>query len=506
MAALQRKPAKLKIVTASLWRAGLHAKQPGQVVSCSKTGLDLVLPPTLALAEFEQTLRLAVRQKSRISAIRCRFDGLSLLVFSLGFSIATATLFGLLGLYEELFKRLLIGGGLAGPGEKVWFILSALLFVFIVTLVPSLLAGEDSKFRDWLQRWYNHAQRVQRRLQRTVNNLVKDGVKEIRLWNGCAYPEQSWVWVSLVPALRNSGIDLTLHLRADRERSILPLLQGTGIEEPSPQPPGDGFELTEELAPHLLPRVLEMLDSGDRMLHDLLILTSTASLPPFWQQALTTGDQRLQGMVSLGLAEFMLSRYGQYLLSEQGNAAPHTLTAFLRRGLHDYRLLLRYQVGKHSVLRLTAPLQRETERVKEKFAHLHDSMQAELPRFLRQNQDPLAGLVLLGLGEQSGLAPRLRIELLANLIETTRQEEMYFLVPGLWALLCQSSDSSVAGGQIQAYGGLQLRSLQSLCELLERSGFFSAALDLARHLRPVHPVKYSMDVARLLERDRKSVV
>jgi hypothetical protein len=258
--------------------------------------------------------------------------------------------------------------------------------------------------------------------------------------------------------------------------------------------------LTEELAPHLLPRVLEMLDSGDRILLDLLILTSTASLPATWQQAMTAGDPRLQGMVSLGLAEFILARYSQYLLSEQSAAAPHTFTAFLRRALHDYRLLDRHQVGKHRVLLLPAALQQESQRVKEKFAHLHDSMQAELPRFLRQNHDPLAGLVLLGLDQESGQTARLRSELLTNLIETTRQEEMYFLTSGLRALLTQSGDSSASGHQVQAYGGLPLQSLQSLCELLERSGYFTEALNLAQHLRPIHPVKYSMDIARLLER------
>lgn len=494
------KPAKLQVVSASLWRAGLHSPEPGRIVNCSNKVLDLVLPPTLALVEFEQALWLELRQKSRLAALRCRFDGLSLLVFSLGFSIATATLFGLLGLYEELFKRLLLEGRLAGPAEKIWFILSGLLFVFIVTLVPSLLAGEDSKFRDWLQRWYNHTQRVQRRLQRTVNGLVKKGVEEIRLWNGCAHPPQSWVWTSLVPALRAGGIDLTLHLRSDRQRPILSLLQATGIDQLIEQPPAKGFEASEELSPQCLPRVLELLDSGDRMLLDLLILTSTASLPASWQQPLTSADPRQRGMVSLGLAEFILSRHGQSLLSGQSDAAPHTLSGFLRRGLQDYRLLVRHQVGNHTVLRLAAPLQGESARVKDKFAHLQDSTQAELPRFLRQNQDPLAALVLLGLGEPAGLVPRVRMELLANLIATTRQEEMYFLVPGLWALLTQGSESPLPGTQAKAYAGLPLASLQLLCELLERSGFFTEALDLARHLRPIHPVKYSMDIARLLER------
>lgn len=500
MASDPAKTARLKVASASLWRAGIHAAEPGRIVSRSPKGLDLVLPPTLALVEFEQALRRELRQKSWLSALRCRFDGLSLLIFSLGFSIATATLFGLLGLYEELFKRLLIEGGLAGAAEKVWFILSALLFVFIVTLVPSLLAGEDSKFRDWLQRWYHHSQRVQRRLQRIVNSLVKDGVEEIRLWNGCAHPEGSWVWTSLVPALRGCGVDLTLHLRSDRQRPILGLLQATGMDQPWESQPEDGFEASEEPPPQCLPRVLEMLDSGDRMLLELLILTSTASLPATWQQALTTADPRLRGMVSLGLAEFILSRYGQSLLSEPKDTAPHTLTAFLRRGLHDYRLLLHHRVGHHRVLRLAAPLQQDNARVQEKFAHLQDATQAELPRFLRQNQDPLAGLVLLGLGEPAGLAPRMRLELLAHLIETTRQEEMYFLVPGLWTLLIQEGDSTLASVQVRACRGLPLTSLQHLCELLERSGFFTQALNLARHLLPIHPVKYSMDIARLLER------
>ncbi|WP_305042033.1 tetratricopeptide repeat protein [Geoalkalibacter sp.] len=490
----------IKVHTAGLWKAGQSSPEPGRIVVPGRTGLDLFLPPGLALADFEKALRAAARQQARFSSLKCCFDGFSLLFFSLVFSVGIATLFGLLGLYEDLFKRLLIEGNLVGTAQRAWFVLSALLFVFMVTLVPSVLAGEDSKFREWLQKWYNHAQRVQRRILRTVSLLLRDEVPEIRLWNCGAFAEDSWVWNSLVPALRNSRTDLALHVGIGQERQTLARLGKDATSNSCELVHGQLAEGSEELPIELLPRVLEMMDSGDQLLLDLLILCSTDTLPPAWRKTLSAGDARLRGMISLGLAEFVLFRFGSSLLPDQAEATTHALAAFVRRCQHDYRLLIREQIGQHSLSRLAACLEKETERVRNRFVHLRDQLESELPVFLKANTDPLAGLVLLGLSESAGLPPRARQALLENLLETSRREEMYFLVPALWRVLAQDRDTAEPGNRLLTYGGLSLQSLQHLCELLERSGCFDEALDLARHLRPVHPAKYAMDIARLLER------
>ena len=476
--------------------------EPQGVVLAQNEELDFALLPELTLPDFEEKLRAAARKKSRMASLRYRLDGFSLVVFSLLFSLGVAVLFGLLSLYEELFKNLVIRREFEQPEHIFLFASCALIFILIVTLVPSVLGGESSKFREWLQQWYNHNRRVQRRILRGIHLLTKNGCQEIRIWNACVHAQSSWVWQCLLPSLmRAPAQTITFHVRSGQDQMIVNLLERCEGQNRKIavewQEPGLLQVPTTEVQ---LSRIKELMPDGDKTLLDLLLLCSTFNLNENEQQSLTRKDFRLKGIVSMDLADFLASRYGQHLSGPNGLANIPTLTSFTRRCRQDYQILLREQVGHHPIHRLVEACHALAPQARNNFSAIVDHMLSEIPEFLNQNNDPLAAVVLLGLGEDSEMPDNLFNALLNNLIQSTRNKEMYFLVAAIWSLLSKGYDRGDKFPRLRIYGKLSLSALQNLCELFERSGHFAEALELARHLHPIHPAEYAMIGARLLER------
>ncbi len=484
---------EIRLHTAALYQAGEVFKGDDELIIESGDNLHIFLPSETSLKDFEKKLFLKVKQKSLFTSLWSRADAVSVLLFSLGISLSIAILLGLVALYEDLFKALVVTGKLKTTGEVIWFAVCAILFVLLATFVPSLLSGEDSRIRDWIDQWYMRSHRVRRRIQRCLGALVHEGTT-VSLWNTCAFSSESWVWQSLVPALGALPGSCEMYIRGDNRRHITGRLEkalpDAAITSSREETASDRLPVQRSL-----PGLMRLLDDSERLMLDLLIYLSTSNLPAAWKGKLQGKGFDVSDTVSPEVSEMVLSRHSAYLMPDMESGSSSSLTTMINSCLRDYRLMDEQRVKNYRLLKFVSSLVagEEVERVNGRFPYLQDRLQGDLLHFGKQVKDPVAILVLLGFGEKTGASMQVMSGLLDLLIAAAREAEMYYIIQPFWGIFAEEKSEGF-------YRSLSLKSLQHLVVLYERAGMFQQALHLARYLQPVNRSKYKLSEGRLLER------
>lgn len=472
----------------TLWQLGrFSAERIAEAVFTEGADVHLALAPEMSLGDFEKRLFAAARARSLPRTLLSRIDGLSVLFISLGFSVVLSVLIGLVSLYEDLFKSLVVKGAFEEPGQMGWFLFCASLFVALVTFVPSLLSGEDSKVREWLHRWYTRSHRVQRRMGRLLR-LLGSEQGSIHLWNPCAFAEQSWVWTELFEALKAQSAPCLLHVREGSRRAHRRIAsQSHTLCCPLPS----AVELGESSFASLRP----LLHAEELLLLDLMLIFSTAGLPPAWLSRLGQDSAALDRALSLELVEALYERC-RSLASEEsaGTFSRRSLAALVDACRNDYGLIQEEQVKGHRIIKLSERLARPEllEDALERWPNLRQRVRQEALSYAGLD-DPVGLLMLLGCCADEGEVALKHARLLDRLVAEIRRTEMYFLMHPFWALFGRQPQEPL-------FRRLNLESLKHLVVLFERSGRFEQALELARALQSVEGCRYRIAEGRLLER------
>lgn len=483
-----------------LWSAPRLAVGKSTIVKTGKDSLDITLYPSDDLKALETELLGCLRRIGAVPFLKFKANPSMVLFGSILISVAIAVVLGVLATYEDVFKTLLIKKELTDWEGGVLGV-TTLFVVLGIGFFPSILSSaEDSKVKELVRGWYNKEDRVRKRLKYALRILCSSEKLSISLWNPCVFQEDSWVWRSLVPAILDLNIPITVHIKNDEGDAFFVAIRNVDNKIEFKQSTVEYSSTLVEDPPHInYKEIQNLLTNSEKLLLEVLFILSTYNTPAIWG-----GNEkivRLRGLISLDLASFAVSRY-------VGNTAPSGdidakyLYTFFRRCIADYRLILPFVEGGDRYWRLDEKvatlLQMET--IRQRHQYIQNYLETEWFEVVQNISDPVGLLIVFALLDSNRSPIKLKVNVLAAMIERARGSESYFLMDYFGTIKESYTSSALGFDPTDFLRMLPIPVLQQLIPLLERAGYFQDALVVADFLRPISSNAYDFIIAGILER------
>lgn len=452
-----------------------RVRKEDSILQKADKSIDIVYFKNDTLEDFEARLNETCGNSSFLFGFKKKFSSTLFSVISV-----LVILFALISsaLYEDLFKKVLFEYPFAWGSEDTISMLFVVLFFFGLVMMPSILDGESSQFKDVLQSWFNKDARVLKRLKLGFKNLDKK--LEINLYNVDLEDETHWLWRLVIPSLLSRFVELKFYVRNDQKKLIAKRLKTLGVlncqlETIKPQANRKNISL--------------LLSEKENVLYKLMQLSSTNIID---------ANASLK-FVSLELFEYCGRNFFEDKQANKGELISG-FQNFINRGFDDFLFLNQL---KSNQIQFTSNV---------KFKDLEDEKR-RLSYYLRNHieecieyfDNPISLLVLYYYVKDIVLDEKRTIAILEKLIEAIKNKQQYDLVDKFWfGIAGMMFDSSNLDEFEQTndsiYRKLSIESLDTLIFLFERSGHFAQALAVAKYLYEVNPSKYSINICSLYER------
>ena len=158
------------------------------------------------LDKFEEDLNFLAGSSSSFYFFKKKFSTTLISMISV-FVILTAILS--VSIYEDFLKKVIF----EMPFDWTLNDYVALIFVFIfffgVLIMPSILEGEGSEFRDLIFSWFNKDARKLRKLELAFSNFDKN--MEIHLYNFDLEDSNHWLWKIFTSTIINRFSNIFLY-------------------------------------------------------------------------------------------------------------------------------------------------------------------------------------------------------------------------------------------------------------------------------------------------------
>jgi len=485
-----------------LWAAPRLSAEKPSILQVGKDSLDITLYPSDDLKALETELLAGLRRSGILPFLKFKVNPAMVIFGSILISISIALVLGILATYGNIFTELLVmGNGLESRKGAVLGV--TMLFVVVsVGFFPAILSsGEDSRVRDVMHGWYNKEDRVRRRLKYALQVLCSSKKSAISLWNPCAFPEDSWVWQGLIPAILDLNIPIAVHIKSDERDAFFSAIRGNDKHVEFTQlKDGSESSLFQELLHKNYKEIQNLLPPSEQILLEVLLVLSTYNTPSAWGNREKTA--RLRGLISLDLASFAVSRYVGNMTISHGNVDSKYLYTFFRRCVVDYQLIRPFVDGGERYWQLEAEVETLLliEKVRQRHQYLQNFVETECFEVTQNVSDPVGLLIVFALLDSNESALKIKVNVLATMIERARSAEAYFLMEYFNAIKEGYVSSETGFDTTDFLRVLPISTLQQLIPLLERSGHFQDALASANFLRAINFNAYDLIIARLLER------
>lgn len=515
-------PKKIQIRQGNLWQAPrVRSNNISQIISKDNNGLSVTLFPCDDLNKFEHQLGQLIKSESQLSAIRYHFDSFATIALSILIAGFLATVLGVIGTYEELFKEFILHG-LEGYEEFI-FVLTAFLIVMAVGFVPKIItsAEGESQIKEFVQNWYNKDQRVKRRFNYALKKLCKNTKNQIELWNPIASDDHGWLWSSFISEAFKLDLNLVLYIKSDElTLSINKLNIATNNSESVPKE-----STNPEFLNHFINfndqaginintgNTLNYLSQAEISVMEMFALLSTSNIPKEWENLKERENDKerkewkkwkklinqVARFISLDLISHVLSKYSNYTTDpNQSFDAKHIYILF-RRCRYDYGLIESSIDGGNKFWRLKSGITDilPVKDLRQKYKYIPNYIEISIKDLMANVSDPVGLWVVYMILLEINSPLNIKSILLADIIKKIRKSESYFLA-AFFYIIDQIDQSKLEDfGSIQS---LPLVSLEKLIPILERSGEFEIALRLSKNLHDTNPLKFELISARLHDR------
>ncbi len=130
-------------------------------------------------------------------------------------------------IYEDIFKKIIFEFPFQWQLNDTVAILFVSFFFIGLVMMPSILDGESSQFRNLLQSWFNKETRRLKKLNVALDFLDKK--TQINLYNFDLVDEEHWLWKVIVVAILKRFNNVNFYIRNDQSKNMYKRLKSFGI-------------------------------------------------------------------------------------------------------------------------------------------------------------------------------------------------------------------------------------------------------------------------------------
>ena len=427
------------------------------------------------LDKFEADINLLAGSSSSFYFFKKRFSSTVISIISV-FAILTALLS--VSIYEDFLKKIVFEMPFDWALNDYIALGFVLVFFLGLLMMPSILDGEGSEFKDLISSWFNKDIRKLRKLELAFSNFDKN--MDIHLYNFDLEDSNHWLWKFFVSTILNRFSSVNFYIRNDKVQSIQKKLKKFKIEN---------IEIIKEEISRKKCDIEILLSSKEQKLYSLMQLCST-NIMKQWDK---------KSFISLELFEYC----GKNFIKDEQDSKNQLIFGFqnfINRSFDDFGFL---DQEKSQQIFFTQNVV---------FKDLADE-EKRLAYYLRNHieecvsifENPISLLILYYYVKDIVLDQRRTIKILEKFISSIKQKQHYELINFYWfeiaGFMFDFNDiNTFESSNNSYYRKLSIESLNNLAFLFERNGHFEQAILLNQYLYEINPNKYALNISSLYER------
>ena len=427
------------------------------------------------LDKFEADINLLAGSSSSFYFFKKRFSSTVISIISV-FAILTALLS--VSIYEDFLKKIVFEMPFDWALNDYIALGFVLVFFLGLLMMPSILDGEGSEFKDLISSWFNKDIRKLRKLELAFSNFDKN--MDIHLYNFDLEDSNHWLWKFFVSTILNRFSSVNFYIRNDKVQSIQKKLKKFKIEN---------IEIIKEEISRKKCDIEILLSSKEQKLYSLMQLCST-NIMKQWDK---------KSFISLELFEYC----GKNFIKDEQDSKNQLIFGFqnfINRSFDDFGFL---DQEKSQQIFFTQNVV---------FKDLADE-EKRLAYYLRNHieecvsifENPISLLILYYYVKDIVLDQRRTIKILEKFISSIKQKQHYELINFYWfeiaGFMFDFNDiNTFESSNNSYYRKLSIESLNNLAFLFERNGHFEQAILLDQYLYEINPNKYALNISSLYER------
>lgn len=487
-----------------LWKAPSRNESGGVLeLNAEKKVLSIYLQPGDRFVLVQDALFELVKTRSffyyALMQIKKRLPSLLVLIPI----ILTVTFIGFITIWGDLVVNWFFLGKnsatIIGIPMNESAILYAVIAIAIIYFFPVLFTREQEGFIQTLNDRFTNREALRKRFGLIMRFLKNQGyVETVEIWNPDLSNElHDWVGKSLIPALLDNDIKISLQVRIDERR----LMENYFQKKSSTELDWQELKTEQDKMATLKPIAYEYLEPWEKTLLAVYVFASTASLSKRWQRL--KGNEStgvLNNAVSLRLVKVLIERFAERLFSEEDMAKLISLDLFTSRCLNDYGILrpaLRYTNDVWAINEEVVAFEREE--VEEEMKFMISYLQTDIVEVVKLLDDPVAALKLNYIQENESIYNEKRLVAIRFFVESINGSEQYKILKKYWDLVIENlSEKKDMNNDVYRIIGVD--SLLKLATIFERAAMYEHAYDALEYIERVYPFKGQIGKARIEER------
>lgn len=397
-----------------------------------------------SLDKFEEDISLIAGSSSFFYKLRKRF--FSSLISIVSVCVILIALLSV-SIYEDFLKKVLFEMPFNWEFNDYIALAFVLVFFFGLLLMPSILDGEGSEFKDILASWFNKDIRRLRKMELIFSNFDKK--INLHLYNFDLEDSNHWLWKLITNTVLNRFLTVNFYVRNDKAQNIVKRLKKFNILN---------LEIVKSESKPKKCDVEILLSSKEQKLYSLMQLCSTSIVK----------KRDIKNFINRSFDDF------KFLAQEKSLQVYFTQNVTFK-DLSEEEKRLAYYLRNH------------------------------IEECVKTFENPISLLILYYYVKDIVLDKRRTIKILEKFIYAIKNKQQYELINFYWfdiaGLMFDFKDvNTFETSNNSCYRKLSIETLNDLAFLLERNGHFEQAILLNKYLYEINPNKYALNICSLYER------
>ena len=428
-----------------------------------------------SLDKFEADVNLLAGSSSFFHSLKKRISTTLISVISV-FVILMAFLS--VSIYEDFLKKVIFEMPFDWVLNDYIALIFVLLFFFGVLMMPSILEGEGSEFKDLISSWFNKDVRKLKKLQLAFSNFDKN--MEIHLYNFDLEDSNHWLWKIFTSTIINRFSNINFYIRNDKLQNVIKRLNKFNVLTP---------EIIKEINEIKKCDIEILLSSKEQKLYSLMQLCSTNILK----------QRDKKNFISLELFEYC----GKNFIKDEQDSKNQLIFGFqnfINRSFDDFGFLAQ-EKSQQIFFTQNVVFKDLLDEEKRLAYYLRNHIEECVATF----ENPISFLILYYYVKDIVLDQRRTIKILEKFISSIKQKQQYELINFYWfeiaGFMFDFNDvNTFETSNNSYYRKLSIETLNDLAFLFERNGHFEQAILLNQYLYEINPNKYALNICSLYER------
>lgn len=428
-----------------------------------------------SLDKFEADVNLLAGSSSFFHSLKKRVSTTLISVISV-FVILMAFLS--VSIYEDFLKKVIFEMPFDWVLNDYIALIFVLIFFFGVLMMPSILEGEGSEFKDLISSWFNKDARKLRKLELIFSDFDKN--MEIHLYNFDLEDSNHWLWKIFTSTIINRFSNINFYIRNDKLQNVTRRLAKFNVLNP------EVLKDEENIKKYNIEILLSL---KEEKLYSLMQLCSTNIIKQW--------DKKI--FISLELFEYC----GKNFTKDEQDSKNQLIFGFqnfINRSFDDFGFLAQ-EKSQQIFFTQNVVFKDLLDEEKRLAYYLRNHIEECVAIF----ENPISLLVLYYYVKDIVLDQRRTIKILEKFISSIKQKQQYELINFYWfeiaGFMFDFNDvNTFETSNNSYYRKLSIETLNDLAFLFERNGHFEQALLLTNYLYEINPNKYALNICSLYER------